>query len=209
MKFSPTQNNPRVSWIFAALIVFGGITYAIPIVCEANKIYIAPLPFTALTLVSVVAALFVLIKYKMTSFTYVVRLRDDVADGDGDGLEKAYSAYEDITRLSPDLLDFCVFKASGSRLAAMECLMSLSDLVSVTEVYRSGGDGRLTRADVRAKYAKHDNFVYYDYTLTLGLDPALELVFIDGQRYIGIIIEPDEVMRAYFLSLKNGRNTDE
>ena len=67
MKYSPTQNNPRVTWIFAALLIFGGITYAVPIVCEANEIAITPLPFTALTLISVVAAVFIMIRYRMTS----------------------------------------------------------------------------------------------------------------------------------------------
>lgn len=202
MKFSPTQNNPRVSHIFAALLIFGGITYAVPIVCDANEVSISPLPFTVLTLVSVVAAIFVMIKYRMTSYTYIVRLKDDVSSGVEAGLEAAYADGLDIRRVSPELLDFCVYKASGSRLAAMECLLSLSELVYVTEVYKKGGDGRKTRADVREKYGKFEKFSLYDYTLTMGLDPALELVFVDGNGYVGIIIEPDDIMREYFLSLK-------
>lgn len=81
-------------------------------------------------------------------------------------------------------------KASGSRLAAIECLLSLSDLVFVTDVYRKGGDGRLTREDIRKKYSMRGDFTFYDYTLTMGLDPALELVFMDGTKYVGVIIEP-------------------
>ncbi len=202
MKFSPTQNNPRVAHIFAALLIFGGITYAIPIVCDANGVNVAPLPFTVLTLVSVVAAIFIMIKYRMTSYTYVVRLKDDVSSGVEAGLEAEYTSGLDIRRVSPELLDFCVYKASGSRLAAMECLLSLSDLVYAAEVYKKGGDGRETRADVREKYGKFEKFTLYDYTLTMGLDPALELVFVDGNSYIGIIIEPDDLMREYLLGLK-------
>jgi hypothetical protein len=37
--------------------------------------------------------------------------------------------------------------------------------------------------------------------VTLGPDEALALVFVDGNRYAGIFIEPDEAMRAYFMNL--------
>lgn len=202
MKFSPTQSNPRVTYIFASLLIFGGITYAVPIICEAHEISIYSLPFTLCTLAAVVAAIYLMIRYRMTSFTYVIRLKDDTAAGEEEGLEKAYASDSGIYGFSPDMLDFCVFKASGSRLAAMECLLSLSDLVFVSDVYRKGGDGKLTREDIRQKYIQRGDFTFYDYTLTLGLDPALELVFIDGTKYVGIIIEPNEEMRGYLTQLK-------
>ena len=46
------------------------------------------------------------------------------------------------------------------------------------------------------------DFTFYDYTLTMGLDPALELVFMDGTKYVGVIIEPGAEMRAYLFNLK-------
>ena len=201
MKFSPTQNNPRVNLIFTALLVLGGITYAIPIVCSNNNINISALPFTMVTLFSVVGAVFLLVRYRMTSFTYIVRLRDDLDDGDAQGLEKAYAGSFDITSVKPELLDFCVYKASGTRMAAMECLLSLGDLVVTVEVTKKKSGG-VTRDDVRREYEQKGGFVFYDYTLTFGLESALELVFIDGNRYVGVIIEPDESMRQYFLHLK-------
>lgn len=201
MKFSPTQNNPRVNLIFAALLVLGGVTYAIPIVCSNSGISISALPFTLVTLFSVVGAVYLLVRYRMTSFTYVVRLRDDTDDSDAQGLEKAYSGSLDITSVKPELLDFCVYKASGTRMASMECLLSVGDLVAAVEVTRKK-DGGVTRDEVRREYEQKGSFAFYDYTLTFGLESALELVFIDGNRYVGVIIEPDEVMRHYFLKLK-------
>ncbi len=202
MKYSPTQSNPRVTYIFASLLLFGGVTYAVPIICEANGVNIYAIPFTVFTLAAVVAAIYLMIRYRMTSFTYIIRLKDDTADGDADGLEKAYASDASIYSLSPDMLDFCVYKASGSRLAAMECLLSLSDLVFVSDVYRKGGEGKPTREDIRQKYSVRGDYTFYDYTLTLGLEPALMLVFIDGTRYVGIIIEPNEEMRTYLTQLK-------
>lgn len=201
MKFSPTQNNPRVNLIFAALLVLGGVTYSIPIVCSNNGISISALPFTLVTLFSVVGAVYLLVRYRMTSFTYVVRLRDDTDDSDAQGLEKAYAGSLDITSVKPELLDFCVYKASGTRMAAMECLLSLGDLVAAVEVTKKKGGG-VTRDDVRREYEQKGGFAFYDYTLTFGLESALELVFIDGNQYVGVIIEPDENMRQYFLKLK-------
>ena len=61
----------------------------------------------------------------------------------------------------------------------------------------------MTKAMLRDHYAA-DGYVYYDYTVTPRPDDALGLVFIDGNRYVGVVIEPDEAMRAYFTQLKPG-----
>ena len=58
----------------------------------------------------------------------------------------------------------------------------------------------VTKSAIREKY-QADGYVSYDYTVTLGVTDVLALVFIDGNRYAGIFIEPDETMRAYFMNL--------
>ena len=201
MRFSPVQRNPKINLVFAALLIFGGITYAIPIICDANDVKIAALPFTAITLLAVVAAVYLLIRYRMTSFTYIIRLRDET-DGDIDS-EKVYAGEFDITSVKPELLDFCVYRAQGSRMAAMECVFSLSDLVQASVTAKKKNDKCPTREEIRQSYLKKGEFAMYDYTLTFGLEDALELVFIDGNRYVGVIIEADERMTNYLLSLKN------
>ncbi|MBQ8187826.1 MAG: hypothetical protein IJX93_04570 [Clostridia bacterium] len=198
MRCTPTQKNPRVSWIFAALLIVGGIAYGIPVVCEARGISVMPIPFTFTAFLCVIAAVFVLVRYRMVTMVYLIRPRSDVGEN---GMETAFAGDFDISRMPPEHLDFIVIKGQGSRPGAMECMLSLGDLAAVYRVTKSGGNGTVTRQAVREKYLA-DGFVFYDYTLTLGLTEALELVFIDGNRYCGVIIEADEVMTRYLTELK-------
>ena len=198
MRCTPVQKNPRISWIFAALLIVGGIAYGVPVVCEANGVDVAAIPFTFTAFLCVIAAIFVLVRYRMMTMVYLIRPRADI---DENGMETAFAGELDVTAIRPEYLDFIVIKGQGSRPGAMECMMSLSDLVSVYRVTKKGGNGTVTHSEVRGKYIR-DGFVFYDYTVTLGLEEALELVFIDGNRYCGIIIEPDEPLARYLMNLK-------
>ena len=196
MRCTPTQKNPRVTAIIAALLVFGGISYAIPIFCNANGIATGGAVFQLITVAAVVAAVFLAVRYQMTHFVYLIRPRSDVSEN---GMETAFAGTVSplgVTRLPPEMLDFVVIRSQGSRAGSMECVLSLDDLAAVIPV----GKIRTDKKKIREKY-QADGYVYYDYTVTLGLDDALALVFIDGNRYASIFIEPDETMRAYLLSL--------
>ena len=199
MRCTPTQKNTRVSWIFAALLAVGSIAYAVPVVSGAYGVTVMPLPFTLVTFLCVIGAVFVLVRYRMMTMVYLIRPRSDI---DENGMEAAFAGEHDVTGIRPEYLDFIVIKGQGSRPGAMECVMSLADLCAVYRVTKKGENGTLTRSEVREKYA-HDGFVFYDYTVTLGREEALELVFIDGNRYCGIIIEPDEPMARYLTGLKD------
>ncbi len=206
MQHKPEQQNKGVNYIFAAILVFGAITYAIPVIFASNGAKISAFPFTAMTLMAIVAAVFLMIRYRMTQYTYVIRLREDDTNGEEYGLERAHYGIK-ITDLNPQMLDFCVYRAQGTRLSSMECLFSLDDLVdaklvSMRTKSKNAGKNLPTREEIRKKYAERGGILVYDYTLTLGLDEALELVFVDGNRYAGIIIEADEIMQGYLLSLK-------
>ena len=198
MRCTPTQKNPRIPWIFASLLFVGGIAYAVPIVSAAYGISVMALPFTLITFFCVIAAVFVLVRYRMMTMVYLIRPRSDI---DENGMEAAFAGRLDISAIRPEYLDFIVIKGQGSRPGAMECVMSLSDLCAVYRVTAKGTDGTLTRKAVREKYIK-DGFIFYDFTVTLGLEEAMELVFADGNRYCGVIIEPDEPMARYLTNLK-------
>lgn len=196
MRCSPSQKNPRVTAVIAVLLVFGGISYAIPIVCTANGIAVGGAIFQLLTVISVVAAVFLVVRYQMTHFVYLIRPRSDISEN---GMETAYAGAASplgVTHLPPDMLDFVVIRSQGSRAGAAECVLSLADLAAVIPVSKDGA----TKKSIRERY-QADGYVYYDYTVTLGVTDVLALVFVDGNRYAGIFIEPDEAMRAYFLSL--------
>ena len=205
MRCTPSQKNPHVWTIVATLLIAGGITYAIPILCNANGIRIGGALFQLVTVIAVVAAVFLAVRYQMTHFVYLIRPRSDISEN---GMETAFAAGSagaepnGVTRFPPDMLDFVVIKSQGSRAGAAECVLSLSDLAAVFPLTKDGE----TRNSIRERY-QADGYVSYDYTLTLGAGDVLALVFIDGNRYAGIFIEPDEAMRAYFMSLsKSGKS---
>ncbi|MBQ7312932.1 MAG: hypothetical protein IJW81_05060 [Clostridia bacterium] len=196
MRCSPSQKNPRVAVMIAALLIFGGIAYAIPIFCNANGIAIGGAVFQLVTVAAVVAAVFLAVRYQMTHFVYLIRPRSDI---DENGMETAFAGnigMLNAAHLPADMLDFVVIRSQGNRAGAAECVLSIADLAAVIPVEKIGTDKKRIRERYQA-----DGYVYYDYTVTLGLDNALALVFIDGNRYAGIFIEPDEAMRAYFMGL--------
>ncbi len=196
MRCSPIQKNPRVRHIIAALLLFGGISYAIPIFCNANDIAVGGAIFQFVTVFAVVAAVFLMVRYQMTGFVYLLRPRSDMTDDDREVAYAGGGHTAGSLRFPADMLDFVVIKSQGSRAGGTECVLSLGDLVAVIPLKKDGA----SKKSVRETYAA-DGYVSYDYTVTLGLDEALALVFVDGNRYVGIFIEPDEAMRAYFLSL--------
>ena len=201
MRCVPESKNPRApGLIVAALLIGGGVFYAVPLAARAAGIRVYAWIFTALTVVCVVAAVFLLVRYQMTGFQYIVRPR---AEAEESGLVTAYAAGARLNAedLPPEMLDFVVIRSQGARPGAMECVLGLDDLVAVHAVRRKKKNG-MTRSDVREKYARDGEYVSYDYTVTLAPDDSLGLVFIDGRKYVGIFIEPDARMRAYFTSLK-------
>ncbi len=199
MRCVPQQRRTRaVRSIFAALLIAGFLIYAVPPASGAAGIRVPAWPFTAAAFLCLIAAVFLLIRYEMTGFQYILRPRNETDDT---GLVTAYaSGHPVIYDLLPEQIDFAVIKSQGARPGAMECLLSLGDLIAVHPLRRNRRDG-MTKADLRERYAG-DGYVWYDYTLTLGIDDALALVFVDGRRTVGILIEPDEQMRAYFTMLK-------
>lgn len=196
MKYVPQQKNTRVNMIIAAILVAGAIVYAVPPIAKANGISVINLPFDVLVFALIIAAVFIIVRYKMTAFEYSIRPRSSIESEIG--AEEVFVSSADLTRFPKDRLDFVVNKTQGTR-ENMECVMSLGDLVSADEISLRGKnpDSLPTKDDIRKKYAA-DGFVFYDYTVTLGLECALELVFVDGNRYAGVIIEADDEMKEYF-----------
>ena len=154
--------------------------------------------FAALALI--VGGIYVMMRYKLTEFVYEIRLNTGAEENTDMIPVYASEVKVDIAGVSPEYLDFAVMRAQGTRIKAMECLLCLKDLVRVIPLSHNGQDGRETKQSVRKKY-EPDGFVFYDYTVTPMTDEALELIFIEGNRYVGVIIEPDLPMREYFMGL--------
>lgn len=196
MIYEPQQKNVRpLNILIFALLLFGAVTYAVPIIASTYEVNVPPFPFTITTVLCIVAAVYLAVRYLMTSFKYIIRPRDDSLADCGFVPEYASNVSANIASL-----DFVVTKSQGTRADVMECVLSLGDLSATYELTRGG----LTKNDVRKKYAQ-DGFVYFDYTVTFARESALELVFSDGGHPVGIIIEPDERMRGYLTALA-GKN---
>ena len=198
MNCIPVQKNMRaLTLAIALLLILGGVCYAVPIVCRSQGIDIMPIPFTASTLVLIVAAVYLTVRYRMTGFCYSVRLRGDTDTSD---YATEYSSVGTIEGFPLTSLDFVVVKSMGARAGAMECVLPLSDLSAVYELKKGG----LTKKTVRDKYTA-GGFSFYDYTVTFMSDYAVEMVFADGRGggYVGVIIEPDEKMKDFIFNIKS------
>jgi len=191
----PKQQNERgVNLILACTLLSGGVCYAAPVFAERAGVTLPSLPFSVATVIFIVAAVFVLVRYKMTGFRYSVVLKDE-RDSDRD--LALVSGISDTWKLPTEYLDFVVRRRQGARMEVMECVLGMSDLVDVVPLSKDGE----SKKSVKNKYSL-DGFVFYDYTLTLGLLDPLELIFVDGNRYVGVIIEPDEQFRDYFMKFR-------
>lgn len=207
MRYSPSQKNPRVTAVFVSLLVFGAAVFAVPQISARFGVKISAAPFSVLALAAIVAAVFFMVKYRMTVVEYVIRPCD--APNENEVGEIPQLAGEDAVLVyPPEKLEFCVYRAEGTRLKSMECLFPLSDLVSCEVVSRRGrsGNGYRTSGSIADEYKKRgQSYVFADYTITFGLEHALCLVFVTENGYAGIIIEPSPKMSDYFLSCKGRR----
>ena len=200
MRCVPKQKNRKIGLIVISFIVIGALLYMIPLVCNAYEIKVIPWIFQFAALALIVGGIYVLMRYKLTEFVYEIRLNTRAEENTDMIPVYASEVKADIARVSPEYLDFAVMRAQGTRIKAMECLLCLKDLVRVIPLSHNGQEGRETKQSVRKKY-EPDGFVFYDYTVTPMTDEALELIFIEGNRYVGVIIEPDLPMREYFMGL--------
>ncbi len=193
----PKQQNERgVNLIFGAALAVGGVCYAVPIFAERAGVAVWTLPFSVATFFCLIAAVFVLVRYRMTGFRYSIVMKDE-RDSALDPCLVTVDGGGDIRRFPAEYLDFIVRKRQGARAEVMECVLGMSDLVEVIPLSKGGE----SKKSVREKY-RADGFVFYDYTLTLGVRDVLELVFVDGNRYVGVIIEPSDEFSAFLMGFK-------
>lgn len=198
MNYTPQQQNKYVTAIVVTLIAAGIGIYMLP-----NFLTIRAIFCQVIALVCLVAAVFLLVRYKTTSFIYTIRPRSLMHE-DTDAEAAPAGGYLAIERINPKYLDFVVSKKQGSRDPNMECVLGLDCLTAAetisaetisTEKSQKYGDAV---AKVRELYGTVD---VYDYTVTLGVEKSLLLVFRDGVKYAAIRIEPDETMGNYLIGV--------
>ncbi len=151
--------------LIAALLLVGLVCYL-----ASGLGVTAPLPLQIICLVCVCAAAYILVRFKLTSTTYMLRRREGSADEDD--------------------LDFCVSRGQGQRAETLECVLSLKCLKDAV-VLEKGGLDRIREANKGIKV--------YSYTASLKPKERLALVFDDDGELSCIIIEPDARLRDVLL----------
>lgn len=200
MNYTPQQQNRYVTAIVVTLIAAGIGVYMLPNFLEIRAIFCQ-----VIALVCLVAAVFLLVRYKTTSFIYAVRPRSLMHE-DTDAEPAPAEGYLSIDRISPKYLDFVVSKKQGSRDPNMECVLGLDCLAAAEEISAERNKKYSDAvAKIREQYGTVD---VYDYTVTLGVEKSLLLVFRDGVKYAVIRIEPDETMGNYLIGVaeRNRKN---
>ena len=184
MKFVPEQKNgSKLNFTCALILLIGCVLFFVPSVLSALEIKFPAYPFTFTSVILFIAFMFLFIRYRMTSFEYIIKPRDD-------GFCSADAVYASDGSAP---LDFVVYKSIGARQGAMECVLSVADFMEAIPLRK----GERSKADVMKAFSK-EGFTYYDYTLTFMSREKLELIFLDGQKYVGIIIEDDNPIAEYF-----------
>ncbi len=194
MKHTPKQQNPYVTAIVITLVAVGLGVYMVPSLFPVRAVL-----FQLLSLICLVAAVFLLVRYKATAFFYAVRPRSQMQD-DLEEETALAGGSPDVERMSPRHLDFVVSKKQGSRAENMECVLGLDCLVAAWDIAKDGAFPRCGDAVAKAReqYGKVD---LYDYTVTMGLERSLLLLFRDGENHAAVRIEPDGAMRRYLMGV--------
>lgn len=171
MKYTPDGDGKKAGIISGVAVALALVLYAFS--CSGAA---SPLPLQLLTFALFIAAAYVLVRYRFTTVTYIIRPHSRSVDNYG----------ESIGSLPASMLDFAVIRAQGKREGALECLLSLDLLVSVE---------KFTDAETLRRKYKGAKLWYY--TVSMKKASRSVLVFDDGGEVSCIVTEPDEKMRTF------------
>ncbi|MBQ7922276.1 MAG: hypothetical protein IJ325_06835 [Clostridia bacterium] len=195
MQWRPTQKNTSS---LTVLMILTGLIAAVGYIA-GNMADRFTWLFQLICIGGIVAMLYLLVRYHMTWFVYSIRTKSDkTVPGIGTVLTEDMPMH--ITHLPKDMLDFAVVRGQGRKNGVLECLLGLEQLVRAIPVSEKSADGTVSLKDARKKYP---GMALYDYTITLFRREALLLVFLDGERYVGILIEAGEDMQYYLTHLQS------
>ena len=107
MNHTPKQENKYVTAIVVTLIVCGIGVYLLPNVLTIRAVFCQ-----IFALITLVAAVFLLVRYKTTSFIYSIRPRSLMQD-DMDAEAIPAGGQISVERIDPRCLDFVVSKKQG------------------------------------------------------------------------------------------------
>ena len=191
MIFEPKQKNKVPEVTVLALFLCAGIAYAFSAVEAISGRGILQLLAVALF----VAMVFIAVRYKFTSFRYVVRkaavqkksLHHDDEDGDSES-ELAYEGFDNsipVTSLPPSALELVIERRQGSGKWGTECVLKLSEIYSCSILPEHKDEFERISAENKkvGKYKYFRNLVAPDQTAILANSPTGKvMVFIETEK---------------------------
>lgn len=150
-----------------------------------------------LGLAGLVCSLYLLLRWRMTWFVFAIRPRGDdtpvwngtesafVTDN-ANGNEKPNDLR--LRYLPKEELDLIVVKGQGNRAGAMECVLSLGDLLQARVVSRKPDEGTDTY-DRQAIQRQYPGTKVYEYIQTWHWEKAIVAVFRDGNGYAALLLD--------------------
>ncbi len=193
MKYSPGSGGGRVSVSAILLLVTAAITFMLPnIPAVSASVPTSVVQFAALVIA--VAGIFILVRFRFVTFTYVLDLRGDGTDPDA---ALAYEGETNVLRIPRDMLDFTVFKTQGSRDAIKECVLGIDSLEAVRSFPGRRGIARTLRRE-------YGEIAYFDYTASPRPEGVTVLIFSEPEKKIALSVECGGEMRDALISLSDG-----
>lgn len=175
MTHTPNPNRRGVNITVSALLIPALVAYVFSL-----SDYVSPLPLQLAALILVCGAVYILIRYRFTRITYILRPRDT----------SAVSQYgNDIADMPAESVDFVIEKAQGNRQGAVECMISVDRLAAVRDVC-----GSSWRTEIRQEFPGASLYIY---TVFLGRSERQALIFNDGGIVSCIVTELSEEMLLY------------
>ena len=187
MNYTPPHQKKQVRTVTAVLFVLAAVMYGFSLSGITS-----PLVLQLVTVASLCAGTYILVRYRYTTVTYSIRPRNSHSS-------EEYG--DDIGILPPSMVDFAVTRAQGQRSGNLEVLISLDKLVAVEDVK----DGVLDSIRSRFKGVK-----VYVYTVSLTGGDRSAIVFDDDGDVSCVVTELNSEMKAYLTAVceKNKDNGD-
>ena len=182
MEYTPKPKNRIVLFMAACFFVCGIIMVASAQIISSQKGVMMILGVVFFT-----GCIYVTVRYRMTSFTYVVNERSRLGE---DGSKKAVEGgYNGIKSLDPCKLDFIVLKKQGNR----QYTVNMTSLGKLYQCESLPARGKMRR-NVIKEAGKMD---LYKYLVQPYAPDQYLLVFKSSNETIGYDVELDEEMFGY------------
>ncbi len=189
MQYRPQPQNRRLSdsLLFACLLT-ATVILSLPAAEEAMGFWAGePLLFFLLSLPFWFGGLYLFMRYRLLSFIYEIGEENGLFPASSYAYDPAKGSLSPSGSLYPSEGDLTVTKTVGWSKPLVDCRLSLSNLREVIPLCRKN---TTTLKELRRSRARQgEAFVLYDYTASFRWQEATLLLFTEGEKTVGILLE--------------------